>query len=69
MDIDIGYAHLFVLDPIVDFTDSQGHELRGRFDASVDIVGAAVTFRWGGARETVQPGPQRPGKEAVGYRK
>jgi long-chain fatty acid transport protein len=69
MDIDIGYAHLFVLDPIVDFTDSQGHELRGRFDASVDIVGAAVTFRWGGARETVQPGPQPPGKEAVGYRK
>jgi long-chain fatty acid transport protein len=69
MDIDIGYAHLFVQDPTVDFTDSEGHEIRGRFDASADIVSAAVTCRWGGPRETVQPMPQPPGKETVGYRK
>jgi long-chain fatty acid transport protein len=69
MDIDVGYAHLFVQDPTVDFTDSQGHELRGKFDAAVDIVSAAVTFRWGGPKETAQQLPQPPGKEVTGYRK
>jgi len=52
MDIDLGYAHLFVQQPGVDVTDSQGHNLRGSFDAAVDIVSAAVTFRWGGPRES-----------------
>ena len=65
MDIDVGYAHLFVQNPTVDFTDSQGHELRGSFDSAVDIVSAAVTFRWGGPREAPQPA----GKEPVGYSK
>jgi long-chain fatty acid transport protein len=68
LDFDVGYAHLFVQEPTVDFTDSEGHELRGKFDAAVDIVGAALTFRWGGPRETAQPMPQPPGKEAVSYR-
>lgn len=54
MDVDLGYAHLFVNDPTVDLLDTQGHELIGRFDASVDIVSAAVTFRWGGPRERAQ---------------
>jgi long-chain fatty acid transport protein len=67
-DIDVGYGHLFVVDPIVNVTDGQGHNLRGRFDASVDIVSAAVTFRWGGPREA-PVGPQPQGKEAVNYRK
>jgi long-chain fatty acid transport protein len=69
LDFDVGYAHLFVQEPTVDFTDSEGHELQGKFDAAVDIVGAALTFRWGGPRETAQPMPQPPGKEAVDYRK
>jgi long-chain fatty acid transport protein len=69
MDIDVGYAHLFVQDPTVDFNDGEGHELRGKFDSAVDIVSASVTFRWGGPRETPQPVPQPPGKEVVGYRK
>jgi long-chain fatty acid transport protein len=69
MDIDVGYGHLFVQDPTVDFTDSQGHELRGKFDASVDIVSAAVTFRWGGSRETTQPVPESPGKQALSEQK
>ena len=68
MDIDVGYAHLFVEDPTVDFTDSQGHELRGTFDAAVNIVGAAVTVRWGGPTEIAQPMLAMPGKEVVGYR-
>jgi long-chain fatty acid transport protein len=69
LDIDIGYAHLFVQDPLVNITDSQGHNLRGKFDASVDIVGAALTFRWGGPREMVPSAPPTQGKEVVSYRK
>ncbi len=69
MDFDIGYAHLFVQDPTVDFTDGEGHELTGTFDAAVDIVSASVTFRWGGPRESPQLSPEPPGKEAVGYTK
>lgn len=65
MDIDFGYAHLFVQDPHVDVTDNQGHELRGTFDASVDIVSAAVTFRWGGPREI----PPVSGKDVLSYKK
>ena len=68
-DVDLGYGHLFVLDPIVNVTDAQGHNLRGTFDASVDIVSAAVTFRWGGPREVTSVAPQPQGKEAVSYRK
>lgn len=65
MDIDIGYAHLFVEDPRADVTDNQGHELRGKFDASVDIVSAAVTFRWGGPREVAPVS----GKDVLSYKK
>ncbi|MBV8176431.1 MAG: outer membrane protein transport protein [Verrucomicrobia bacterium] len=67
MDIDVGYAHLFVVDPIVNYTDDMGHNLRGRFDAAIDIVSAAVTFRWGGPREAPSPVPS--GKEPIGYQK
>jgi long-chain fatty acid transport protein len=49
MDIDVGYAHLFVQEPRSNFTDSQGHDLIGTYDAHVDIVSASVTLRWGGA--------------------
>ena len=65
MDLDVGYAHLFVNQPDVDLLDDQGHLLRGNFDASVDIVSAALTFRWGGPRE-IAPSA---GKEVAGYRK
>jgi long-chain fatty acid transport protein len=67
MDIDIGYGHVFVVDPIVNVTDPQGHNLRGTFDAAINIVSAAVNFRWGGPKETPPPAPS--GKEPVGYRK
>jgi long-chain fatty acid transport protein len=64
---DVGYAHLFVQDPTVDFTDSLGHNLKGKFDASINIISAAVTFLWGG------PKPEAPlqpsGKSPVGYSK
>jgi long-chain fatty acid transport protein len=54
MDIDVGYAHLFVNDPRSDFTDTQGHELIGTYDAHVDIISASVTIRWGGPRQVTE---------------
>jgi len=65
MDLDVGYAHLFVQDAGVDFTDAQGHDLRGKLDAAVDIASAAVTFRWGGSLPIVQSS----GKDVFGYNK
>jgi long-chain fatty acid transport protein len=65
LDLDFGYSHLFVDDPKVDLIDSQGHNLRGTYDASVDLVSAALTFRWGGPREVAPVS----GKEVSGYRK
>ncbi len=69
MDIDVGYAHLFVLDPLVNFTDDRGHNVRGSFDAAVNIVGASVTFRWGGSSEEPESISRPTGKQVVGYRK
>jgi long-chain fatty acid transport protein len=65
MDLDVGYTHLFVNQADVDLLDDQGHLFRGHYDASVDIVSAALTFRWGGPRETRPV----PGKEVSGYQK
>ena len=51
LDLDVGYTHIFVSDPNSNFTDSQGHELIGVYDAHVDIVSASATIKWGGPRE------------------
>jgi long-chain fatty acid transport protein len=51
LDLDVGYAHIFVSDPNSDFTDSQGHTLKGVYDAHVDIISASATIKWGGPRE------------------
>ncbi|MGH8092540.1 MAG: OmpP1/FadL family transporter [Chthoniobacterales bacterium] len=65
MDFDLGYAHLFVDQPDTELVDSQGHLLRGNYDASVDIVSASLTFRWGGPRGIAPTSS----KEVSGYRK
>ncbi len=65
LDLDLAYAHLFVQQPDAIFLDSQGHLLRGNYDASVDIVSTALTFRWGGPREVAPTSS----KEIPGYRK
>lgn len=65
VDLDLGCAHLFVQDPSTDVTDSQGHQLRGTFDASVNIVSASLTYRWGGPRAVAPVS----GKDVSGYRK
>jgi len=44
---DVGYAHLFIPDPQVNFSDGQGHILRGKYDTSIDILSASVTLLWG----------------------
>mgnify|MGYP000002154713 CR=1 FL=1 len=44
MTVDAGYTHLFVSDPKIDETDSKGYNLKGKYDASVDILG--VQMRW-----------------------
>jgi long-chain fatty acid transport protein len=54
LDLDVGYAHLFVDDPRSNFTDSQGHQLIGTYEAHVDIVSASVTIKWGGPREVAK---------------
>jgi len=54
LDLDVGYAHIFVDDPPSNFTDNQGHQLIGTYDAHVDIVSASVTIKWGGPREVTK---------------
>ena len=51
LDLDMAYAHIFVSTPHSDFTDSQGHETIGEYDAHVDIISASATIKWGGPRE------------------
>ena len=65
MDVDVGYAHLFVEDPSVNLLDTQGHQLIGKFDASVNIVSAAITLRWGGPPKV----SSSYAKDAGSYRK
>ncbi len=68
LDLDVGYAHLFVADPTSNFTDSQGHQLIGTYDAHVDIVSASVTIKWGGPREKTET-YAKDAKEIRSYRK
>lgn len=68
LDIDVGYAHLFVDEPFSNFTDSQGHQLIGTYDAHVDIISASFTIKWGGPREKSQT-YAKDSKEVSTYRK
>jgi long-chain fatty acid transport protein len=65
LDLDVGYAHLFVQQPDTELVDTQGHLLRGNYDAAVDIVSASLTLRWGGPRDVAPTS----GKDVNGYRK
>ncbi|MCX4188459.1 OmpP1/FadL family transporter [Methylophaga sp. OBS4] len=42
--IDAGYAHLFIDDPKINETDDNGYNLKGSYDASVDLLG--LQLRW-----------------------
>jgi len=68
LDLDVGYAHLFVDEPFSNFTDSQGHQLIGTYDAHVNIVSASVTIKWGGPREKTET-YAKDSKEVRTYRK
>jgi long-chain fatty acid transport protein len=65
--VDVGYAHLFVQDSTVNFTDNLGHNLRGKYEVGIDIVSAAITFLWGGPKPSPELAPS--GKSPVGYAK
>ncbi len=58
-DLDFGYAHLFVPnDPQVNVTDTQLHNLVGKYNAHVDIVSAALTLRYGPRDQAPRPAPK-----------
>jgi long-chain fatty acid transport protein len=42
--IDASYAHLFMNDPDIDETDENNYNLKGSYEASVDLIG--VQLRW-----------------------
>lgn len=42
--IDASYSHLFISDPKIDETDSNGYNLNGKYEANVDLL--AVQMRW-----------------------
>ncbi|WP_273150737.1 OmpP1/FadL family transporter [Methylophaga thiooxydans] len=42
--LDAGYAHLFIDNPKINETDDTGYNLKGEYDASVDLLG--VQLRW-----------------------
>lgn len=65
VDVDLGYAHLFVDQPRSEFNDGRGHLLSGSYDAQVNIISASVTLRWGGKRVA----SETSGKEVAGFRK
>lgn len=70
LDFDLAYSHLFVDDSRSDLLDTQGHNLRGSWDGSVDIVSASVSLRWGGPKEHPAPLPtEKSGKSIVSYSK
>lgn len=69
VDLDVGYAHLFVDQPRSDLLDDQGHELIGSYDAQVDIVSASVTLKWGGPAEATRSYAKDSAKNVAGYRK
>jgi long-chain fatty acid transport protein len=66
MDVDLGYAHLFVDQPRSEFNDGRGHLLSGSYDAQVNIISASVTLRWGGGKHVVS---ETSGKDVAGFRK
>ncbi|MFP5504788.1 MAG: OmpP1/FadL family transporter [Gammaproteobacteria bacterium] len=44
LSFDVGYAHLFVDDTPIDHTDSNGFNLVGEYDSSVDILSAQMNW-------------------------
>jgi long-subunit fatty acid transport protein len=45
--LDLGYAHLFIETPEIDRIDSLSiARIRGRYDASVDILSAQLSWRF-----------------------
>ena len=65
-DVEASYLHLFLNDPQLTSADRSGHLVNGRYDAQVNIVSAALIFRYGSADRPDRPAPKE-GKDT--YRK
>jgi len=44
VSLDVGYAHLFVKNPKLNYTDENGLNITGSYDAAVDIVSAQLNW-------------------------
>jgi long-chain fatty acid transport protein len=51
MDIDLGYAHMFIPQGESDVRDNQGHIFHGRFSTASNLVSIGATVRWARPRE------------------
>ena len=65
-DVEASYLHLFVNDPLITSSDRNGHLVNGSYDSKVDVVSAALIFRYGAADKPERPAPKE-GKDT--YRK
>ena len=46
-DLELSYLHEFVHDPYIQSVDTQGHILNGKYHEQVNILSAALIFRYG----------------------
>lgn len=46
LSLDVGYAHLFVKDALIDQLGSTGDRLRGEYSSNVNIIGVQVAWRF-----------------------
>jgi long-chain fatty acid transport protein len=60
VDIDVGYAHVFLPESNSDVGDTQGHLLIGKFSTAGNLASLSVTLHWGGPQkeEIIAPGPK-----------
>ena len=65
-DVEAAYLHLFINDPALTNVDTSGHLLNGHYDAEVNVVSAALIFRYGAQEGPAKPAPKE-GKDT--YRK
>ncbi len=65
-DAEVSYLHLFVNNPALTNIDTSGHLLNGSYNSQVNIVSAALIFRYGAADAPTKTS-SKEGKD--GYRK
>lgn len=46
IDVDVGYAHIFLDETPIDHTDENGYTLSGTYDANVDLLSAQLNWKF-----------------------